>query len=159
MTNNTHSGKQYVKKAFGKIVICDLDGTVADLTHRRHFVEGDTKDWESFFAACTDDRPFQDIIDLLWAVFHYGTQILYVSGRSDVVKTETKNWLAEHGLPLGELRMRRAGDYRPDHDIKPELIKDIKPDQVWFILDDRQRVVDMWRKRGFRVLQVAEGDF
>jgi len=26
-------------------------------------------------------------------------------------------------------------------------------------LDDRQQVVDMWRERGIRCLQVAKGDF
>jgi len=30
---------------------------------------------------------------------------------------------------------------------------------VLCVLDDRNRVVAMWRRRGFRVLQVANGDF
>lgn len=28
-----------------------------------------------------------------------------------------------------------------------------------FALDDRDRVVKMWREQGLKVLQVAEGDF
>ena len=32
--------------------VFDLDGTLADLTHCRRFVEREPKDWRSFFAAC-----------------------------------------------------------------------------------------------------------
>ncbi len=30
---------------------------------------------------------------------------------------------------------------------------------VQFVMDDRQRVVDMWRSKGLKCLQVAPGDF
>ena len=39
------------------LYIFDLDGTLALIKHRRHFVEGTTKDWRAFFAACVDDVP------------------------------------------------------------------------------------------------------
>lgn len=32
-----------------KYVIVDIDGTVADLSHRIHFIEGEKKDWDSFY--------------------------------------------------------------------------------------------------------------
>ena len=28
--------------------IFDIDGTLMNIDHRRHFVEGETKDWKSF---------------------------------------------------------------------------------------------------------------
>lgn len=31
-----------------EFVIVDIDGTVADLRHRIHFIEGEKKDWDSF---------------------------------------------------------------------------------------------------------------
>ena len=61
--------------------------------------------------------------------------------------TEDRDW---------ELYMRKEGDYRPDTTIKYEMMYELKitPDDVLCILDDRQSVVDMWRKEGFRCLQV-----
>ena len=32
----------------GMDFICDIDGTLMNIDHRRHFVEGDKKDWKSF---------------------------------------------------------------------------------------------------------------
>jgi phosphoglycolate phosphatase-like HAD superfamily hydrolase len=141
-----------------KTIICDIDGTIADLTHRLHYIEGDSKDWEAFFKACVDDKPFDDIIDLLVSVSLEGPIILF-SGRSELVREETRQWLAECNVPYDELRMRKEGDHRPDYVVKAEMLGNLTPDDIWFILDDRDQVVNMWRDKGFRVLQVANGNF
>ena len=41
------------------LYIFDLDGTLALIKHRRHFVEREPhhQDWERFYAACVDDGP------------------------------------------------------------------------------------------------------
>lgn len=142
-------------------IICDIDGTIADISHRLHFIEGENKDWDAFFKACPDDKPHQDVIDLLWATFTFSRNLHYFSGRSDMVRRETENWLGDNRVPLGALHMRKSGDHRPDHEIKAEMIAelDLRPADVWFILDDRDQVVNMWRSKGFRVLQVADGRF
>jgi hypothetical protein len=33
------------------------------------------------------------------------------------------------------------------------------PENTFLVLDDRDQVVKMWRERGFRCLQVANGNF
>lgn len=43
-------------------VIFDLDGTIADINHRTHFVRGGNKDWESFFAGCVADVPNAPVV-------------------------------------------------------------------------------------------------
>ena len=59
-----------------------------------------------------------------------------------------------------DLFMRMAGDKRPDYVVKKDILDNfIKISDVWFVLDDRKSVVDMWRKAGLRCLQVQEGDF
>lgn len=59
--------------------------------------------------------------------------------------------------------MRKAGDKRNDAIVKQEIWEnDISGSgrfDVFFVLDDRNRVVEMWREQGLKVLQVAEGDF
>ena len=56
--------------------------------------------------------------------------------------------------------MRQDGDFRRDDIVKQEILdKYIDKDRVLFVLDDRDQVVDMWRRNGLTCFQVAEGDF
>jgi hypothetical protein len=58
------------------------------------------------------------------------------------------------------LLMRKDGDFRADHIVKQEILdKHIDKERVLFVLDDRQQVVDMWRRNGLVCFQVAEGNF
>lgn len=140
-----------------KVYVFDLDGTIANIDHRLHFVKTKPKNWPGFFDACKDDSPVDWIIDLLCSVA-VGNIILILSGRSSEVKEQTELWLQKHCVPFDKLIMRPAGDYRPDEIVKIEMLnKYMEPyketAKVEFIVDDRQRVVDMWRKNGYNVLQ------
>jgi phosphoglycolate phosphatase-like HAD superfamily hydrolase len=138
--------------------VFDLDGTLADLTHRRHLVEGEVKDWDAFFAACSDDAPIEHALDLL-ANLQQWNQVEIWSGRSDAVRAETEAWLVEHAIdPKLLTKMRKAGDHRPDDVLKREFLEDA-PRRPDIIFDDRKRVVDMWRSLGIPCFQVCEGDF
>jgi hypothetical protein len=56
--------------------------------------------------------------------------------------------------------MRKDGDFRADNVVKQEILDaHIDKDRVLFVLDDRQQVVDMWRRNGLTCFQVAEGNF
>ncbi len=151
------------------LIAFDIDGTLADLTHRLHFIkrEDGTKDWDSFFKACKDDEPIVEMIDLCHDLIYGHNDIIFVSGRSDSVREATVEWLNDY-LHMSSaninnhLYMRSEGDHRPDYQIKRELLVRImadygqKPDIVF---DDRQQVVDMFRAEGIRVCQVAKGLF
>ena len=139
----------------------DLDGTIADLTHRLPHIQKTPKDWDAFFAACPDDKPIPHIITLAADLFGAGGSIVYVSGRSDQVRNQTQAWLDDHGLPPGRLYMRTAGDHRPDHQVKVELLELLRADgyQPVMAFDDRNAVVKMWRELGIPCAQVADGDF
>ena len=41
------------------IVICDIDGTVANNEHRQHLLKG-FKTWDAFFNALDKDTPIQE---------------------------------------------------------------------------------------------------
>jgi hypothetical protein len=69
---------------------------------------------------------------------------------------------APHIGVAGEaLHMRGRGDHRPDQVVKRELYeRRVRPRYtVTAVLDDRAKVVRMWRELGLTVLQVADGDF
>lgn len=146
------------------IVIFDLDGTLALIQHRRHFVEGDNKDWPSFFAACVDDKPNQPVIEIFQALKAQGHKMWIMSGRSEEVRYETKDWLHNHFIDHNRLIMREHGDHQPDDKLKKSWLYRYFPtqesrDEIMCVFDDRQRLVDMWRNEGLTCLQVAPGNF
>lgn len=145
-----------------KAYLFDIDGTLADCSHRLHHIQSTPKDWDSFFAGCAGDAPILHIIELARTLGTVpGRSIVYVSGRSDQCRQETRDWLHRHHLPAGPLYMRRAGDHRDDDVIKLELLAKLRDDGFEPILafDDRNRVVAAWRAAGIPCAQVAEGNF
>ncbi len=141
------------------IVIADLDGTIADCEHRRHFVTGKNKDWQKFYAACIDDEPNVPVINTLRALKAQGYQIIIFSGRSDEVVDSTIEWLTAFDVPYDEIRMREAGDFTADEVLKKSWLNLINKDEILAVFDDRQKVVDMWREEGLVCFQVAPGNF
>jgi len=147
-----------------KTVIFDLDGTIALIDHRRHFVEGkgskaSDEEWRCFFAACVDDQPNEPVIETLRALRAQGYYIVILSGRSDEVDKETRTWLKDYDVPYDELHMRPEGDYEPDEKWKARFLHRFAPTTILCVFDDRQKVVDMWRRKGIVCFQVAPGNF
>ena len=141
--------------------IFDIDGTLADLSHRLHHIQKQPKDWRSFFAAVGDDLPIAHICKLAIDLASAGATIIYVSGRSDECRPATERWLAQHGLPLSAVYMRAEGDHRGDDIVKAELLADLRSHgyEPVMAFDDRNRVVKQWRDNGVPCAQVADGDF
>ena len=159
-------------------IICYIDGTIANLQHRLHFIknpDGSKKsykdsDWDSFHKACVDDEPYEDVIEILHSLVRgHGNgcnvcgaverEVYFFSGRNESVRKETIEWLEKNvSIPVedGSLYMRSEGDRRPDTTVKYEMMYELKimPEDVLCILDDRQSVVNMWRENGFRVMQI-----
>lgn len=146
--------------------IVDIDGTVADGTHRLHFIEfgpnRKKKDWPNFFANVKDDLPYPHMRTMLYHLTHDGTPIVYVSGRPESTRDDTEAWLFAHSFPPGAaMYMRPDGDYRTDDITKKELLDKLLVDgwEPIMAFDDRDRVVDMWRANGIPCAQVRRGDF
>lgn len=144
------------------IVLCDLDGTLCDINHRLPFVkvpEGEKKDWKGFFAAIPQDKPRIEVLDMLLKYEKDGHEIFFISARPDTYKSQTEEWLQEYyGLPYGGLIMRSSRDTRDDELVKGEMYeKYFSNFPVEAILDDRPRVIRMWKERGLPVIDVGSG--
>lgn len=155
------------KEGKTKAIICDLDGTLCNIEHRKHMVQKaidntakGKPNWPAFFRAMSRDGVNEWCADILrrYAGDH---EIVYCSGRPEDYRDVTEKWLRENNLYFGHLFMRAAGDYRQDNIVKEILLDfDVLPQfEPLFVLDDRKQVVDMWRKRGLTCLQCAEGNF
>lgn len=137
-------------------IIVDIDGTLAHNDGARGWYEYDKVHL---------DTVDETVKELVWTVIgdeeYNRTYVVIVSGRSDECQAITEKWLEENDIPYEEIYMRQAGDQREDSIVKQEIFdKYIRHRyNVKFVLDDRDRVVEMWRKNGLKVLQVEEGQF
>ena len=142
--------------------LVDIDGTVADATHRLHFITERPKNWNAFFANVKDDVPYDHIRQLLWHLINNDdVVIVYVTGRPQRCLNDTIEWMRKRVFPLGALYMRADDDYRADDIVKKELLDQLRRDGYDPIMafDDRDRVVEMWRANGVPCAQVRKGDF
>ncbi len=143
-----------------KIVLCDLDGTLTDTRHREHFVTQEPADYESFYAAAGGDAPIWPVIEVVNALAKAGYEIHITTGRRDDTRAVTERWLAEHGVSYHRLVMRGYRDHTPDDLLKRRWYEaEYRDADVLCVLEDRNRVVRMWRELGVTCLHVAEGDF
>ena len=138
-----------------RCVLVDIDGTVAAMGNRSPF------DWHKVGV----DTPKWPIINLVKALRASGYAIVFFSGRDSVCREETIAWLNQYfdwQESEYELFMRSERDNRKDAIIKQELFEKhiVGRYYVELVVDDRQQVVDMWRRTlGLTCVQVDYGDF
>lgn len=158
--------KDYMKGQ--KVVICDLDGTICDVEHRRHFLtDGPKKDWGSFFKEMDNDTLREDVIEQVMAALkEHNAKLIFVSARPEEYRERTMKWFVKQAFELNKvfpsfvtLLMRNDNDSREDSIIKSELYdKYLKNLDIVKVFDDRPRVIRMWRERGLDVVDVGSGE-
>jgi hypothetical protein len=58
-----------------------------------------------------------------------------------------------------DLILRKDRDRRSDTVVKREMLAGIDKSKILFVVEDRSRVVEMWRSEGLVCLQCAPGEF
>lgn len=137
------------------IAVVDIDGVLADVRHRLHFLEGRRsreKDWGGFFRAARKDPLLKvgyETVVKLAEVY----EIVYLSGRPEHCRRDTERWFDKHHLPEGELRLRPPRDMRPARLFKvEELHKLAQRAPVAVLVDDDVQVCEAAMAAGFDVL-------
>jgi predicted kinase len=150
-----------------RAVIFDIDGTLANIEHRLHYLEGD-KDWAAFFDDMQDDKPIEPIAELA-RLLHKAVEarhgleaVLIVTARPDRAdwRQTTIDWLDLHDIAYDRIYFRAEDDRRPDQLVKAEILQRILDDgyDPQLVVDDRPQVVRMWREHGLTTLQCAPDD-
>lgn len=145
-----------------KAVIFDIDGTLAQIEHRRHHVaSGKKKNWKAFFAEMNKDPVNEWCRNLNHMYKKEGYKIIVMSGRPSNYREVTKTWLSDNNVHYDELFMRDSRDQRQDNLVKEDLYNNHVKSyyQIEVVIDDRKQVVDMWRKIGLVCLQCDFGEF
>lgn len=139
-----------------KYVVVDLDGTLANVEHRRHLVRGRRRNFTAFHEACVHDTPNAWCVRLVEAMRAAGHPIKIVSGRSQHVQAQTLEWLGKVFKSLDRIDLvllAPRGTSRPDTELKRDWLRAFGKENVLFAVDDRARVVRMWRDEGVVCLQ------
>lgn len=150
-------------------VIVDIDGTIADITHRQHLLwpnvlpDGSYKPsgshWDAFHEAAVRDKPYEKIVRLSNALFLGGLSIVLCTGRGEETRDKTSQWLSDNDIYWDWLHMRPFGDHRKDTVLKREMLEKVRTThEPLFAIEDKKDVIDMYHKEGLRCVQVAGGD-
>ena len=166
-----------------KTIIFDLDGTLANIDVRRDIsLKPNGKlNWEIFASPdsiLNFDTPNDPVIKMAQMFHNDGFKIVIFSGRNDRGFDATVQWLNNNHVPFDLLVMRpdkfkdkswpiaSGNPATPDMRFMPdEILKKVMLDtfvdinDVFLVVDDRDKVVKMWRDLGLNTFQVAPGDF
>jgi hypothetical protein len=147
---------EYAKQdeSLPQAIIVDIDGTLAFMDGRGPY--DDSK--------IDTDLPNKPVIKLVNQLRRFGAEVIIVSGRQNTPEcyAATLDWLDRYMFGTYRLFMREAGDTRKDAVVKKEIFDSRIKDKYYiqFVLDDRNQVVDMWRKElNLPCFQVNYGDF
>src|SRR5262245_48937226 len=130
--------------------IFDIDGTLADVSHRLPHIEKEPKDWEAFLACIDQDTPIPHMVRLARDLSYSGAPIVYMSERTDDCRAATETWLWLQELPFGRVFLRPLGDRRPGAELKREMLLQLRAEgyEPTMVFEDRNSVVQMWREIG-----------
>lgn len=130
-------------------VVFDIDGTLALMGKRGPF------DWKRVY--------FDDVNDIVAEQVNFhkslGRKIILVSGRDEVCRKETQDWLEFYNIHFDELYMRPKDDQRKDTIVKREIYETHLQDKynVLCVYDDRLQVLEMWNNLGIFAFNVNQG--
>lgn len=142
-------------------IICDLDGTLCDISHRLDFVSKEPKDWKGFFGAIPEDTIRKNVNEKINNILLRDMKIklIFVSARPETYRDDTEGWLSiNYPYNYDALIMREAHDKRPDTEVKSDIYeKYLKNLNIIKVFDDRPSVIRMWRSKGLDVEDVGNG--
>jgi len=142
-----------------QFVIFDIDGTLADVSERVHHVLKKPRNWNAFNEGMAQDKAIRSMVRLCNILYAAGIHIVLCSGRNEKNRPETIEWLGRQGVNYHELLLRKDEDFRSDAVVKREILQGMDKSRILFVVEDRSRVVEMWRSEGLTCLQCAPAEF
>lgn len=142
--------------------VFDIDGCLADCSHRLGHIRKAPKDWTRFFEETIHDLPIEPVCRLARSLDRAGETIVFASARPEFTLPATVWWLESWvGIDNPTLYLRHPGDRRDDDVVKVEMLREIQRSgfEVLCWIEDRACVVKALRAAGVRVLQPSEGNF
>lgn len=136
-------------------VIVDMDGTLVDVSSIRHYVREallpdgsySKRNFDDFHKSSLFCPAIWKTVDMVMHYWERRLDILIVTARSRDYDRTTRDWLHKYAIPYNALFMRDVGDFRPDVDVKRDILAEIE--ETWRVvhaIDDNPNVIDLWRE-------------
>ena len=130
-------------------IILDLDSTIFNIDARLPHILGKKKDWKKFRQNMYQlDRVFEPTVDIILGLLEKGYGLIILTGRSEVHRQETIEYLEELDIPTDWLIMRKKNDYTPSAEYKRKEYMKIMPTPISMVFDDHPKVIAMFREYG-----------
>lgn len=139
-----------------KVCVFDMDGTLCDVRSIRDYVTGDVKDFPTFHRLSRGCPENKQVTGLLWDAVAAGYTVIVVTARPEQFRDLTQEWLLERSI-TAPLYMRKDGDYRPDFEVKDDILDQVERDHgtVEHAVDDNPALVELFERRGVDLVKVT----
>jgi len=155
------------------IVVCDIDGTIADISTRIAYAGKQPSEWvRRWFPkrfqhwldllqsdkSLMSDRPIPGMVRLLRCLDTQYT-IVYLTGRSCEYRAVTKAWLEKNCFPEGHLIMRHISSFETAAELKErhmERIASGHSEVIIFDDDGDETCAEMYRRNGWTHLKAMK---
>lgn len=143
--------------------IIDIDGTLADASHRKHHIEKEVPDWEAFSqrSLVEQDPPQPGAKEALDHFRKMGYYVCFLTGRNEKYRASTEAWLNKHmgrKNPRNEVVYMRTEEWKdtPASQYKESQVKKLQEifsdpevgSYPLFFFEDDPFVARMYRKYG-----------
>lgn len=145
-----------------KAWIFDVDGTLANVDSILHYVQNINdlpefkKDFDKFHGESVKVPPHDEVITMVLDAINDGFDIIVVTARREEWRAHTSYWLAKNMVIHDALFMRGNKDYRPDYEVKQDILDHIKLFwDVYHAVDDNPKVIKLWEENGIPTTKIG----
>ena len=143
------------------VAVFDLDGVIADASHRQHFLDAShnrDKDWKGFFQACIDDVAIPEGKALAEAM-RVDMTVVVLTARIHETREKTIHWLATNEVRHDWLIMRGPRSTTPSSQWKKDQLEALQGAgaDIRIALDDDPLNITMMHELGLPALYVHSG--
>lgn len=129
-------------------IIFDVDGTLCDVRSVRHHVRTRPRDFHAFHEDSINCPANEEVVAATRKAREDGYAVIVVTARETRWMYLTMVWLEENGVKYDELHMRATNDFRPDHEIKAEILfllqrRGYNILEAW---DDNPSIISLWEE-------------
>ncbi len=145
----------------GRTVVLDLDGVIADASHRQRFLAAERsadKDWDGFFHACVDDTVIPHG-KALASSLSAELCVVILTARIHEIRAQTIAWLSDQRIRHDWLILRGPREGQPSTDWKQRQLSALmeRGATIELCADDDPRNVEMMRGLGLATLYIPSG--
>lgn len=145
--------------------IFDVDGTLANVDSILYHIVNEKddpkfkKNFDNFHRDSINVQPHIEVKEMLMNAYHDQHDIIVVTARRETWRAHTSRWLAKHKIPHHALFMRGEKDYRPDYEVKRDILSRIE--ELWEVkhaVDDNPNVIKLWEEHSIPTTKIGNWD-